>query len=185
MNPKMSWMQSITIPSLRRVTGRFFYLCGCFLVLFALSGCQTTKVDTWKPVRSQHKNQVHSVTWASENLQVIATWYTGTEKNWKEIANANPNVLPSRLTPGDRILIPPSLVKTRAAMTKSFLEEWHRSVKRREKPTMVKKKGEPAPLLVPKLHKFKQEEDVSKQEAPLDLKEPEDDGNDLELFGPK
>ncbi len=181
----MSWMQSITTPQ-QQVTGRFFYLCCCFFVLSVLAGCQTTKVDKWKPVRSQHKNQVHTVTWGDENLQVIAKWYTGSETNWKEIANANPNILPSLLSVGDRILIPSALLKTRAAMTKGFLQEWQRSAKRLEKPAMSKEKGLPAPLIVPKLHKLKQNEDLAAPVAvPLDLKEPEDDGNDLELFGPK
>ncbi len=169
----------------RRWTGKIPAFFCCLLVFLMLSGCQTTKVDEWKPVRSQQKNQVHTVTWDSENLQVIAKWYTGAEKNWKEIANANPNILPAQLSSGDRVLIPPSLLKTRAAMTRSFLEDWQRSVRLRAKPAKVKGKGEPAPLLVPKLHKLRQHRDPVEQEAPLDLKEPEDEGDDLELFGPK
>ncbi|MBU0681845.1 MAG: hypothetical protein KKD73_10535 [Proteobacteria bacterium] len=178
-------MQSIHLHKQRRETGRFFCLWGCFFVFLALTGCQTTTVDKWKPVQSQHKNQVHTVTWDHENLQVIAKWYTGSEQNWKEIADANPNILPSQLRSGDRILIPILLLKTRAAMTKSFLDEWQLSEKQREATTSVKRKDEPARLLVPKLHKLKQDDGVSEQDAPLDLTEPDDDGNDLELFGPK
>ncbi len=178
-------MQSITMGHQRSLAGLFFYFCSCLLVVFGLAGCQTTQVDTWKPVRSQHKNQIHTVTWNSEDLQVIAKWYTGTENNWKEVANANPNILPTHLRLGDKILIPSSLLKTRAAMTKSFLDEWLQAVKQQKNPASLRTKGESAPLLVPKLHKFKQDEDNSVQELPLDIKEPEDDGNDLELFGPK
>jgi hypothetical protein len=168
------------------VSALLISLCGCCLLSLLLSGCQTTSVDKWKPVRSQHKNQVHTVTWEQETLQVIAKWYTGDEQNWKEIANANPNILPAQLNQGDRILIPPALVKTRAAMTKSFLEEWQLAEKRRQKGAGLKQKGGAAPLLVPKLHKLKQDEGVAEPaEAPPDLKEPEDDGTDLELFGPK
>jgi hypothetical protein len=70
-------------------------------------------------------------------------------------------------------------------MTKSFLDEWQLSEKKREATISVQKKDDPALLLVPKLHKLKQDDGVSEQDAPLDLTEPDDDGNDLELFGPK
>lgn len=169
-----------------QMTGKFLRFCCCCLALLILAGCQTTKVDKWKPVRSQHKNQVHTVTWAGENLQVVAKWYTGTENNWKEIANANPNILPSKLSAGDRILIPTALLKTRATMTKTFLDDWLYSAKMKAMPAAVPKNGEQAPLIVPKLHKLKPEgEDHAGQEAPVDITKPEDDSNDLELFGPK
>ncbi len=182
----MSCMQKITTHSKQPLTEWILRFASGFLFLAVLAGCQTTtQVDTWKPVRSQHKIQVHTVSWENESLQVIADWYTGDEKNWKEIANANPNILPSHLSPGDRVLIPSDLLKTRATMTKSFFEDWQRSAKRRGGSVTTKMKGEPAPLIVPKLHKLKQDEDGSEAEQPLDLKEPDDDGNDLELFGPK
>ncbi|MEN8257384.1 MAG: hypothetical protein ABFS09_05930 [Thermodesulfobacteriota bacterium] len=156
------------------------------LAFFLLAGCQTTKVDTWKPVRSQHKNQVHTVTWTSETLPIISKWYTGTEMNWKKIANANPNILPGQLNQGDQIFIPSFLLKTRAAMTKYFLEEWLPAARQSKEISRLEKKGEPAPLLVPKLHKLKQDgNEPSAAGAPPDLQEPEDDGSDLELFGPK
>lgn len=181
----MSVAQNITTSRQRPWAGMVFQLCGSLLLVLALSACQTTKVEKWKPVRSQHKNQVHTVTWAGENLQVVAKWYTGLEKNWKEIANANPNILPSQLSPGDRILIPSALLKTRAPMSKIFLDEWLRSAKLRGKRTATPKNGEQAPLLVPKLHKLKQDASPAEQKTPLDIAEPEDDGDDLELFGPK
>lgn len=181
----MSWTQIVATHNKRRAMIRILHCFVCFLALFVFAGCQTTKVDKWKPVRSQHKNHVHTVTWKSENLQVIAKWYTGAEKNWKEIANANPNILPAKLCLGDRILIPSPLLKTKVALSKTFLEEWTRSVKRREKPTTVEGNGQFAPLLIPKLHKLKKGEEVPGHELPPDLKEPEDDGDGLELFGPK
>ncbi len=156
------------------------------LTLFMVSGCQTTKVDKWKPVRNEHKNQVHTVKWPGETLPAISKWYTGTDKNWKKIANANPNILPGKLNLGDRIFIPSTLLKTRAEMSKIFLEEWRNTANQRKIAPRLKKKGGSAPLLVPKLHKLKQDDsDASEAATPPDLSEPEDDGNDLELFGPK
>lgn len=181
----MSLVQNMTTSNQQIFAGKLVSYLGCFFVFFMLSGCQTTNVESWKPVRNEQKNQVHTVTWDSETLPVIAKWYTGAEKNWKDIANANPNIVPSQLSPGDRVLIPPYLVKTRATMTKSFFDEWRQVGKHKETPAMTGGKRQTAPLLVPKLHKLKQDGGVAEHDTPLDLKEPEDDGDDLELFGPK
>ncbi|MDA3786789.1 MAG: hypothetical protein PF568_07940 [Deltaproteobacteria bacterium] len=103
-------------------------------------------------------HQVHTVTWHQENLEVIAKWYTGTASNSQDIANANPNILAGQLVPGDKILIPSSLLRKRAAMTKTFLQEWLEAAQQRERATRANQKEQP---------------------------EVEDDSDDLELFGPK
>ncbi len=142
----------------QRRSGRLFCLCGFVLGFFMLSGCQTIPVGSWEPVQSRHMHQVHTVTWHQENLEVIAKWYTGTASNSQDIANANPNILAGQLVPGDKILIPSSLLRKRAAMTKTFLQEWLEAAQQRERATRANQKEQP---------------------------EVEDDSDDLELFGPK
>lgn len=183
----MTGMSCRIPPTRGTMVRRFFGLCALVLLLVALAGCQTTnKVDdTWQPVRSQPQPQYHTVNWPNENIQAIAKWYTGSEENWKAIANANPNIIPNKLNPGERIFIPATLLKTRAAMRKGFLEEWLRRTHNRSATRSATPQGEITPLLVPKLHKFNQEDQGGEdQPAPPDMTEP-DDGDDLELFGPK
>ncbi len=142
----------------QRRAGRFFCLCGFVLGFFMLSGCQTVPVGSWEPVQSRQMHQVHTVTWPQENLEVIAQWYTGVASNSRDIANANPTILAGQLVPGDKILIPSSLLKKRAAMTKTFLQEWLEAAQQRKGTARAKQKEQPVV---------------------------EGDNDDLELFGPK
>jgi len=58
----------------------------------------------------------HTVHWPGETLSLIASWYTGTSKNWRKLAAANPRLNPNRIKSGDIIYIPPSLLKTRVPL---------------------------------------------------------------------
>jgi hypothetical protein len=63
----------------------------------------------------------HKVKWPGENLILIASWYTGSAKNWMRLAKANPGIEPRRIKIGDSILIPEDLLKTRQPMPIEFL----------------------------------------------------------------
>ena len=54
----------------------------------------------------------HTVHWPGESLSLIASWYTGSSKNWRKLAKANPGLNPNRIKGGNVIMIPPSLLKT-------------------------------------------------------------------------
>jgi hypothetical protein len=58
----------------------------------------------------------HTVKWPGESLSLIASWYTGSSKNWRKLAKANPRLNPNRIKKGDVILIPPAMLKTRVAL---------------------------------------------------------------------
>jgi hypothetical protein len=58
----------------------------------------------------------HTVRWPGESLSLIASWYTGSSKNWRKLAKANPRLNPNRIKKGNVILIPPALLKTRVAL---------------------------------------------------------------------
>ena len=64
-----------------------------------------------------HKNYYkHTVRWPGESLSLIASWYTGSSKNWRKLAKANPGLNPNRIKGGNVILIPPSMLKTRVPL---------------------------------------------------------------------
>jgi len=64
---------------------------------------------------------VHQVRWPRETLYAIANWYTGSGKNWRRLADANPNIIPQRIRIGDTIRIPESLLMTHQPMPPDFL----------------------------------------------------------------
>ena len=79
-----------------------------FIGSFLNTGCiiQGKKQDLWKPIDQNKSPVVHEVQWKSETLSIIAKWYTDESKNWEELADANPNINPDSLFPGNRIFIP-------------------------------------------------------------------------------
>jgi hypothetical protein len=67
--------------------------------------------------RKYRKNYYkHTVRWSGESLSLIASWYTGTHKNWRKLAEANPRLNPSQIKIGNAIGIPPALLKTRVPL---------------------------------------------------------------------
>lgn len=85
---------------------------------------------------------VHTVKWAGETLSAVASWYTGDPKNWKAIAESNPEIHPSRMQEGKKILIPETLVKNREAMPKEFVDRLY-AKPRRDKPSPKTQPPEP------------------------------------------
>ena len=62
------------------------------------------------------KNYKHTVRWPGESLSLIASWYTGSSKNWRKLAKVNPRLNPNRIKGGDVIMIPSALLKTRVPL---------------------------------------------------------------------
>ena len=58
----------------------------------------------------------HTVHWPGESLSLIASWYTGTHKNWRKLAKVNPRLNPNRIKGGNVIRIPRSMLKTRVPL---------------------------------------------------------------------
>ena len=58
----------------------------------------------------------HTVRWPGESLSLIASWYTGSSKNWRKLAKVNPRLNPNRIKGGNVIMIPSSLLKTRVPL---------------------------------------------------------------------
>jgi len=75
-----------------------------------------------KQTKPQPVFYLHTVKHSGETLSIIALWYTGNHRNWKEIAQANPDMKPNRIFPGNEILIPEGLLKTRDPLPKEFVD---------------------------------------------------------------
>ncbi|MDJ0815093.1 MAG: LysM peptidoglycan-binding domain-containing protein [Desulfobacterales bacterium] len=58
----------------------------------------------------------HRVRWPGESLSLISSWYTGSSKNWRKLAKANPRLNPNRIKGGDVVRIPPGMLKTRVPL---------------------------------------------------------------------
>ncbi len=84
----------------------------------------------------------HKVKWSGETLSIISLWYTGDQRNWKAIAQNNPNLNPNRIYIGNEILIPVVLVKTQNSLPKEYVDRFYSKVKK-EKPTPASSPGQP------------------------------------------
>jgi hypothetical protein len=63
----------------------------------------------------------HQVRWRGETLSLIAKWYTGHGGNWKALARANPDLNPNRIVLGNRIHIPPEMMKTKKQLPRKVV----------------------------------------------------------------
>jgi len=66
----------------------------------------------------------HRVRWPGESLSLIARWYTGSSKNWKILAKANPAINPNRIKGGDSIAIPTDILKTRKPLPQKIAAKY-------------------------------------------------------------
>ncbi len=98
---------------------KYLQLIGLFFAL-ALSSCSSRSPKT--PQADQVKPPLyHVIKSDGETVAIIAKWYTGEVKNWKEIVKVNPRLDPANITVGDSIMIPGDLIHIREEMPKEFL----------------------------------------------------------------
>lgn len=64
----------------------------------------------------------HVIQYPGETLSIIAAWYTGSSKNWQEIAAVNPDLRPNRLKKGMTILVPQELLVKESPLPKRFVD---------------------------------------------------------------
>jgi hypothetical protein len=75
---------------------------------------------------------VHTVKWRGESVSIIAGWYTGDIQNWKVLREHNPDINPNRIFEGNKIRIPEYLMKTKAPMTKEYVDGFYTKPPRKE-----------------------------------------------------
>ncbi len=66
----------------------------------------------------------HTVRWPGESLSLIARWYTGSSKNWRVLARANPHLNPNRIKSGNRVYIPPERLVTRKPLPQKLAAKY-------------------------------------------------------------
>jgi len=125
-----------------------------FIVSIAGSGClKRGKKHEWQPIEQKNVSVVHDVQWPKETLEIVAKWYTGARKNWELLADSNPNINPESLSPGNKIFIPSSLLKTRYPMPKKFVVKCYQKKKKgtvKKKPAPTQKDIEDFEVIGPK-----------------------------------
>ncbi len=124
-----------------------FGLIGFFIV-FTCLGCANVgqKFDKWQAsftetvketlnfsdsessTEAEKKNGdvyfVHTSRYSYETLGVVADWYTGDSKNWKVLAEINPDLDPKKIGAGSEISIPVRLLKTRKALPQNLAADY-------------------------------------------------------------
>lgn len=90
------------------------------VLAFSLLGCfpksSTPPVDPTLNAPLEHK-----VAYPGETLGLISVWYTGSVENWRKIAQYNKGLEVTKIRIGDRIMIPPDLVKQRNPLPKKVV----------------------------------------------------------------
>jgi len=176
---------------------RVSYYTAFIIIICMTAGCiMTKKARQWEPVQPGQRSFVHIVKWHHENLAIISSWYTGSDKNEEKLADNNPNINPKQLVIGDRIFIPSDLLIRRDTIPENFLEQ------SLQKPEEMKK-TEPEPVIEPEKVEKTEPEPIAKPmktqktepkpvtKAPEKKKpatEPEqspEEEEELNLFGPK
>jgi hypothetical protein len=67
----------------------------------------------------------HTVMWPDESLATVAAWYTGNTRNWRVLADANPQLSnPNKIAVGTKIRIPEKMLRTREDMPQGFAESY-------------------------------------------------------------
>jgi len=112
--------------SLRQMFSRSFLVFVCTVFFLATVGCANKQQQApAAPPAPEH--YVHTVRYSGETLGVIALYYTGKTANWPLLQNANPGLKPERITLGQTIMIPSSLLIRQEALPEKFVRNFNSS----------------------------------------------------------
>ena len=146
----------------------------------------TPALEVTSPVEPKPRFYLHEVRWPEETLSHIAKWYTGTVKNWKAIAKANPELDIKKIDIGDTISIPEDLLTSRKPMPLSFV----RSAARKKNTSPSSSNKTSTPFESPKLFKPIESEpsiietDAAKLFGPVESQQSSTKPDAAKLFGP-
>lgn len=93
------------------------------------------KIAPGQPATPQMIYYTHTVRWPGETVSIIAGWYTGDIENWKVLAEANPDINPSLISEGLKIVIPENMMKTHDPMPKEFVDSFYPKPKPSKEPS--------------------------------------------------
>ncbi len=146
----------------------------------------TPAIEVPSPAEPEPRFYLHEVRWPEETLSHIAKWYTGTVKNWKAIAKANPELDIKKIDIGDTISIPEDLLTSRKPMPHSFV----RSAARKKSTSLSSSNKTSTPFESPKLFKPIESEpsiietDAAKLFGPVESQQSSTKPDAAKLFGP-
>lgn len=146
----------------------------------------TPAIEVPSPAEPEPRFYLHEVRWPEETLSHIAKWYTGTVKNWKAIAKANPELDIKKIDIGDTISIPEDLLTSRKPMPHSFV----RSVGRKKSTPLSSSNKTSTPFESPKLFEPIESEpsiietDAAKLFGPVESQQSSTKPDAAKLFGP-
>ena len=67
---------------------------------------------------------IHTSRWSWETLGIVADWYTGDSRNWRKLAEINPDIDSQKIATGSEIFIPVNLLKTREALPQNYAGDY-------------------------------------------------------------
>ena len=70
----------------------------------------------------------HTVRWPGESMSLIAKWYTGSAKNWRKLAKANPRINPNRIKKGNVIADSPGTAENQRAVAAKSCRPLYRQI---------------------------------------------------------
>ena len=146
----------------------------------------TPAIEVPSPAEPEPRFYLHEVRWPEETLSHIAKWYTGTVKNWKAIAKANPELDIKKIDIGDTISIPEDLLTSRKPMPHSFV----RSAARKKSTSLSSSNKTSTPFESPKLFEPIESEpsitetDAAKLFGPVETQQSSTKPDAAKLFGP-
>lgn len=95
------------------------------ILLLGVSSCTPSSSRMGEPrFEAAAINGLHKIQFSGETLSLISKWYTGSADSWKNVAAANPGMDPNRVSIGQEIIIPGSLILTKEPMPKSFVDSY-------------------------------------------------------------
>lgn len=131
--------------------GCFIICCSCASAPEPVPVTEAVQPPPPPPPPPKVTYYTHTVRWPGESLSIIAAWYTGDVQNWKDLAEANPEINPNRIHEGMKILIPENMMTTTTPMTKDHVDSYYPKPKRSApKPSVSHPKEEEPVLFGPK-----------------------------------
>lgn len=93
-----------------------------------LTSCSAPKSNPAPAPEPEEEFAYHKIKYSGETVAVISAWYTKSAKNWPEIVDANPKMVPSKLRIGDYVRIPKRLISRNSSLPQDFVASFKSGV---------------------------------------------------------
>jgi hypothetical protein len=93
-----------------------------------LSSCSTPSPRPVPVEEPEIEYAYHRIKYSGETVAIISAWYTKSAKNWPEIVDSNPKMVPSKLRIGDIVKIPKRLMRRNSSLPQDFVTSFSSGV---------------------------------------------------------